>query len=184
MGPPADEPTDEALATRAGRGESPAFLALLRRYSTRLVGFLARSCAVPAADSDDVAQEVWLKVWRALPAWVPGHFRGWLFTVARRTADDYRRHRRRRPADPLGDADPPESRAPVGRAAETRDEVTRLRDCLAELPAEFRAAFEGYTSGATYEELAAAAGVPVGTIKSRMSRARGDLRTCMGVEET
>jgi len=173
MGPPADEPTDEALATRAGRGESPAFLALLRRYSTRMVGFLARSCAVPAADVEDVAQDVWMKIWRALPAWVPGHFRGWLFTVARRTADDFhkkRRHRRAEPLDAAGDS--PSTAAPVGQAAEDRDEVRRLLDCLAKLPAEFRTAFEGYTSGMTYDQLAVAAGIEVGTIKTRLYRAR------------
>ena len=61
--------------------------------------------------------------------------------------------------------------------------VGRLRACLDRLAREFRAAFEGFVCGKTYEELAAESGVPVNTVKSRLFRARRDLRICMGVED-
>src|SRR5947207_706578 len=98
---------DEALAACAGcRGPeaAPAFETLVLRYGVRLLGLL-RTCGVPEREREDVAQEVWLRAWRALPAWRPDHFRGWLFQVARTTAEDHRRKSARRPTLPQTDND-------------------------------------------------------------------------------
>jgi len=177
-------PTDEDLALRAGRGDRAACGELVERYAVRVVRFLVRSRGVPAAAAEDLAQDVWLKVWRNLPTRKPGHFRGWLLTIARNTAEDWRKQNARRRAQPLDGAHPQATGADsVGRAAEVQEEVGRLRACLNRLAQEFRAAFEGFVGGMTYEELATEGGVPVNTVKSRLFRARRDLRICMGVEE-
>lgn len=175
----APPPTDEALAVRARGAHADAFAELARRYTPRLLALLTRTCGVPPGDAEDVAQDVWLRVWRALPAWEPSHFRGWLFTIARHAADDFRDRRGAGSLDALP-THPPARAAEVGAAAEARDEVARLRGCLEKLDGVFRAVFEGFAGGQTYQELAAAAGVPVDTIKSRLSRARERLRNCMG----
>ena len=70
-------------------GDSLAFAALVCRYGARIIGYL-RGVNVRAADLGDVAQEVW----RGLPAWQAGHFRGWLFRIAHNQAMSPLRSRR------------------------------------------------------------------------------------------
>lgn len=177
-------PTDEELATRAGQGDRAACGELVGRYAVRVVRFLVRSCGMTADTAEDLAQDVWLKVWQNLHRWKPGHFRGWLLTVARNAAEDCRKKQIRGKTQPLTAAHPQATEGgKVGRSAEVQEDVSRLRMCLDRLATEFRAVFEGFVSGKTYEELATEGTVPVNTVKSRLSRTRRELRICMGVEE-
>jgi RNA polymerase sigma-70 factor (ECF subfamily) len=178
--------SDEELAARAGsRGTdaAPAFEVLVQRYGVRLLGLL-RTCGVADGERENVAQEVWLRAWRALPAWRPDHFRGWLFRVARTAAEDERRRATRRFAredregDEITQAVSPD--APPDRQAAGRDDARKLADCLGRLNGDHRAVVEGHAAGERYEELAARLGVPVGTVQSRLSRAREALRKCLG----
>jgi RNA polymerase sigma-70 factor (ECF subfamily) len=178
------EPSDEDLATRAGRGDAAAFDVLVRGYGARLLGYLSRSCAIPASEVEDLAQDVWLKVWRALPTWQPNHFRGWLFTVARNIARDFA-PRRVRLSHQVPLADVPEPVADLGDAETGPDpeDLARLERCLEELKKrnpEFHSVFVGHASGKLYQVLAVELGVEIGTIKSRLSRAREVLRRCLG----
>jgi RNA polymerase sigma-70 factor (ECF subfamily) len=174
---------DEALAVQAGRrgaDAEPAFEILVRRYGGRLLGLL-RACGVPAARREDVAQEVWLRAWRALPAWQPHHFRGWLFQVARNAAEDDRRKMARQPApaDEQVLALVPAAGVPPDHQATVQDEARKLADCLERLRPAFRVVFVGHAGGERYVDLAERLGVPVGTVQSRLRRARLELQECL-----
>jgi RNA polymerase sigma-70 factor (ECF subfamily) len=115
----------------------------------------------------------------------PDHFRGWLFRVARTAAADDRRRSARRPAfDPSsGDILPrvPAAGAPPDREAAGRDDARKLADCLDRLKPDYRVVVTGHAAGESYQEMAARLSVPLGTVQSRMSRAREALRKCLGV---
>ena len=180
------DPTDEELASHARDGSPDAFNELVQRgYGRRVIAFLTKTCGVPAGDAEDVAQEVWLKAFRALSTWRPHNFRSWLFKIARNAARDHLKQFNRRRAESLdtSGAEPQTASQDVGREAEIRDQLTRLDGCLKKLNPDFRSAFEGHTGGRKYEELAEGAGVPIDTIKTRIYRARTALRKCMGMDE-
>lgn len=183
----APDAMDEDLAVcagRRGRDAGAAFEVLVRRYGVRLLGFL-RTCGVPDGRREDVAQDAWLRAWRALPAWRPAHFRAWLFQVARNAAEDARRTERRRSArnDPDGAVISllPSLDEPPDHNAEIQDDVRKLTECLKRLTEDQRAMFNGYAGGERYEELSARLGIPIGSVKSRLSRAREALQKCLGV---
>lgn len=127
---------------------------------------------VDPASADDLTQEVFLRAVAAAP-----RFRGeasartWLLSIARRTAaDEIRRRQRRRR---LPESPPAEVADPAGQLA--------LTDLLTGLRAERREAFVlTQVLGLSYAEAAEACGVPVGTIRSRVSRARDELLTLLG----
>ena len=180
MPSPVDHDTE--LAGRARDGDRAAFGVLVKRYSGRLVAFLIRACGIAPADAEDLAQNVWLKAFAAVPGWTDGHFRGWLFRIAHNAAADYRKKHHRRRAAPL-DSAPEPAAAERPTTPEIDDEVARLRGCLETLPAEFPSAFEGYAGGKSYAEMAAESGTPEGTLRTRMTKARKALRACMGVDD-
>ena len=154
----------DQLAAEAQRGDRAALAAFVRATEAhvwRLCAYLAGRAA-----ADDLAQDVYLRALRALPSWrhdAPA--RVWLLAIARRTVADHHRRRRRQPAvvaaaRPAGDA-----------AAEHA-----LRSLIASLEPDRRDAFVlTQVLGLRYEEAAAVCGCPVGTIRSRVARARDDL---------
>jgi RNA polymerase sigma-70 factor (ECF subfamily) len=165
-----DELTRLALATRDG--DRTALAALVRRSQSEIWRFVAS--LVGTSDADDVTQDVYVRAWRSL-----GRFRGdasartWLFVIARRACTDALRgrSRRRRLAERL------EADAEVAAATGTdRSGGHALEALVALLAADRREAFVlTQLLGFSYDEAAAVCGVPVGTIRSRVARARGDL---------
>jgi RNA polymerase sigma-70 factor (ECF subfamily) len=170
------DPSDDHLARAARDGQAAAFDGLMRRYGVRLLGYL-RSVGVPESDLEDLAQEVWVKVYAALPRWQDGSFRGWLFRIAHNHAEDARRGRRRTAVVTNSDLIDLQSADPRGTDP---DFFRKLAECLEHLPPVYRSAVEGLSAGRTYEEIAATLGQPLGTIKSRINRGRDDLRKCLG----
>jgi len=165
VGTGVDEATRWALAAR--HGDMPAAAALIRATQTDVWRFTAG--LVDPGAADDLAQETYLRAFRALPSFEGrSSARTWLFGIARRVCADHIRatvRRRRADASPLtppGVADP----------ASTVDAA----DLLSRLSADRREAFVlTQLVGLSYEEAAAVAGVPIGTIRSRVARARADL---------
>jgi RNA polymerase sigma-70 factor (ECF subfamily) len=92
--PPADQTVrDEQMVRRAQAGHAACFEELVRRYETRVYGFLFH-CARNDADARDLAQATFVAAWRALPRFNPRRaFAPWLFTIARRTFIDHWRRR-------------------------------------------------------------------------------------------
>lgn len=157
------------LLAAAREGDDHALAVLVRR--TQPAVWRVCTALGSRGDEEDLVQEVYLRAVKAMPA-----FRGespvlpWLLSIARRTCADHvrRRQRERRLAERL------ESEAHV--ADRTCSTATPIEDLLAGLSADRREAFVlTQLAGLSYEEAALAAGCPVGTVRSRVARARADL---------
>ena len=144
--------------------------AFVRRSQPDVWRFVANR--VGAADADDLTQDVYLRAWRALPAYRhEASARTWLLAIARRACVDAlrARTRRRRLTERL-DARPPSHPSPDPAAAHALD------DLVAGLAGDRRDAFVlTQMLGCSYDDAATVCDVPVGTIRSRVARARADL---------
>ena len=136
-------------------------------------------------DADDVTQDVFVRAWRALPAYrAEASARTWLLSIARRACADHVRNQvRRRRLNRLAalrDRGTP-SRAMAADPAG----VTSVQDLVDALPDDRRSAFVlTQVLGCSYEEAAAVCGVPVGTIRSRVARAREQLAAALRDSES
>lgn len=131
-------------------------------------------------DAQDLVQEALLRVRAGLERYVPGSLEGWLARIVTNVFLDDVRRRRRRPTTALPD-DPdrvvPPS-PPADRAGESLS--AEVEAALASLPEEFRTAVVlADVADLSYEEIAAAVGVPVGTVRSRLHRGRRMLRAAL-----
>ncbi|HUR52613.1 MAG TPA: RNA polymerase sigma factor, partial [Gemmataceae bacterium] len=127
------------------------------------------------------ASGVWFQVWQKLPTWKPDHFRGWLFTIARRRAADF--HRTPNRTSPLGGIVEPVSKGPSAeQVAVDREFADKLQRCHDKMPDKFRSVFDRMMAGESYEQIAEGAEVPLGTVQSRINRARSALKKCVGLE--
>jgi RNA polymerase sigma-70 factor (ECF subfamily) len=167
-----DELTELLLAARGG--DRVALAAVIRATQAE-VWSLCRHLVDPG-EADDVTQEVYLRAWRSLPAWrAEAGARTWLLAIARRTCVDAVRKRQRGRRLLVARAEPPEPSAP-DPAGEV--ELTAL---LAVLDPDQRAAFTlTQVVGLSYAEAARVCGCPIGTIRSRVARARGALVAELG----
>jgi len=178
---PALEP-DPELLRRAQAGDEAAFGVIMRAHYERTYRLI---CAIlhNEADARDVCQEVWLTVWKQLATFrADSRFSTWLHPIATRRALDHLR-KRRRWFDrflPYGTGDEnavevaePATTENAGSLAEGNETVARVRAALASLPPKHRAVLAlRELEGLSYEEIAQATGIPVGTVMSRLHHAR------------
>lgn len=169
-----DALSDELLAIRCQLGEAAAFDALIERWHEPLWKYVRRLLD-DEQDAADTTQEVWLRVLRALPGLrEPARLRAWLFGIARRTVMDRLRRRYAEPASEPIDVDElanPEDARPL------EADIAVLEAELAELPlVEREVLVLFYLHELTLTQAAEVLAVPVGTVKSRLFRARGMLR--------
>ncbi|WP_328474557.1 sigma-70 family RNA polymerase sigma factor [Actinoplanes sp. NBC_00393] len=164
-----------ALAFAAGRGDREAAADLIRATQFEVNRFL-RSLA-SGTDVDDLTQETYLRALGALPSFAGrSSVRTWLFAIARRVAADHVRHLTRRPrlaavTDWVSSADSADP-----HSHPRFEEQHALTDLLAALSDERREAFVAtQVLGLSYSEAAEVCDCPVGTIRSRVARAREDL---------
>jgi RNA polymerase sigma-70 factor (ECF subfamily) len=164
-------PADEDLAARGD------LVALHERYARRLYVFLSGK-GVATSDIDDVAQEVWARVWQALRAKTfEGHFRGWLFRIAGNLVID--RSRRKR-ADALPDDLTVADAGPGPEEdLERKEEMQRLRECLDKLPEQLGEVLRRRLAGEEHEEIARALQVPVERAHRRLHDARKAVAECV-----
>ncbi|HEX5183534.1 MAG TPA: RNA polymerase sigma factor [Allosphingosinicella sp.] len=148
------------LAARAALGDVASFSELVRIHERGVRAFLRR---LAGEGADDLAQETFLKAWRMAPAWRgEGSYRGWLLRIAWRQFLSDRR--RRRPGPPI------ESEPSIPPDETIRIDVARA---LARLPDRERAAaLLCFGEGCSHAEAAAVLGLPLGTLKSIVARAR------------
>jgi RNA polymerase sigma-70 factor (ECF subfamily) len=176
------EQLDEDIVLRVQRGDRPAFDFLVIKYQHKIIQLVNRYVKDPS-EAQDVAQETFIKAYRAL-----GNFRGdsafytWLYRIAINTAKNYLVSRSRRSSDyqvDIQDAEALEN-APQLQGMETPERlllnqeiIDTIKIAIDKLPEEMRTAimlreFEGMS----YEEIAEAMDCPVGTVRSRIFRAR------------
>ncbi|MFI5884812.1 RNA polymerase sigma factor [Streptomyces sp. NPDC051554] len=164
----------EAQLTRSAHGDSAAFTHLVKTHSSALHGYFARR--MPAA-SEDLLAETWLQAFAARRTFDParGSARGWLFGVAHNVlAQHLRRAGRQEPAPGPDVTDPWQV---VDQRLDAAAMAPALRRALAELPVEERELLLLISwEQLTPTEAAAVVGIPAGTARSRLHRARGRLR--------
>ncbi|MBT8446439.1 MAG: RNA polymerase sigma factor RpoE [Gammaproteobacteria bacterium] len=177
-----DRSTDQALVERVQRGDSRAFDLLVQKYQTRIVKLVSRYVREPN-DALDIAQEAFLKAYRALP-----NFRGdsafytWLYRIAINTAKNYLVSLSRRPMEvdlDRGDGDNYDIEtiqhdvATPERLLATEQIREQILQALDELPDDLRTAITlREMDGMSYEDIAVTMGCPIGTVRSRIFRAR------------
>ena len=156
----------------------PTWEDVARRYGRKIYNFAYRLTGNPD-DAADLVQEVLLRVRRGLASYTPGSFEGWLWRITRNAFLDSVRKKKRRPTSPLPDDDrntlltspsPDEVLASV-RLSED------IQAALLKLPIDFRECVVLCdVVGLSYEEIASAVDVPIGTVRSRIHRGRKLLR--------
>lgn len=152
-----------------------------RSHGRKIYNYAYRLCGNPH-DANDLVQEVLLRVRTGLADYQPGSFEGWLWRITRNAFLDDVRRQRRRPTVSLPDE------ADLGfhgrYVAQSPDEVLAsvsfdddIQKALLDLPFDFREAVVMCdVVGLSYDEIATAVGVPVGTVRSRIHRGRRLLR--------
>jgi RNA polymerase sigma-70 factor (ECF subfamily) len=150
-----------------------------RVHGRKIYNFAYRLTGNPD-DAKDLVQEVLLRVRRGLADYQPGSFEGWLWRITRNAFLDEVRKRNRRPTNPLPDEVDRWDAASTVAADIEYDRITLgddIQKALLELPLEFREAVVLCdVIGLSYEEIAAAAAIPIGTVRSRIHRGRKMLR--------
>lgn len=171
---------DAALIERYLQGDIAAFDELMRSHEDRVFAVCLRMLRDREA-ALDATQETFITVFRKVDRFA-GHsaFSTWLYRVAVNTCYDQARRQRRAAAEPLApEGGPPDHRA--GSELESAELRPDLEAALAELPAEFRAAvILCDAEGLALQTVADILGVPVGTVKSRVFRARRLLADALG----
>ena len=179
-------PEDGELVRRILAGEEELFAVLVDRYKLRLFRFVSRYLG-DREDARDVTQEVFLKLYSALDSYDPRYrFSTWAFRIAGNAAIDQLRRKRIRavplelPADEESEGrsiDPPDGKPdPLEELSRTR-----LREALdraiEQLPDDYRELISLRHHGElAYEEIAELKGMPLGTVKNKLFRARQALR--------
>ena len=172
--------SDQALVQRTAAGDREAFATLYRRHQASVYRF-ARLMIGSSVAAEDVVQEVFLALMKDAARYDPGRaaLTTYLFGTARRvTRRRLFRERRFVAMDVCGD---PAVAAPdASEAFEHRDALQRLRDAIVSLPSRYReVVILCDLEGVTYEVAAASVGCAIGTIRSRLHRARQLLTTKM-----
>jgi RNA polymerase sigma-70 factor (ECF subfamily) len=172
--------TDEEAIGRVLGGDLEAFRALVETYQGPVFRIVRLLAPDPHA-AEDTAQEVFLAAFLHLRDFDParGRFPAWLFALAKNRALDARKKRAPCPAEVL---DPVAKELGPGDRAAGREFFERLDRALDCLPPEQRDAFVLHEmAGLTGEEIAGIEGVEPGTVRSRVSRAKAQLRASLSV---
>lgn len=174
--------TDQELVKRVQKGDRSAFDLLFVRYQHKIHGLVSRFVRSPE-EVEDVVQESFIKAYRALP-----RFRGdsafytWLYRIAINTSKNYLVSRARRPqsvdldieeADSMESLDTPKEREDP-ESVLRRDELeAAINEAIARLPEDLKSAVTlREFDGLSYEQIAVIMECPVGTVRSRIFRAR------------
>jgi RNA polymerase sigma-70 factor (ECF subfamily) len=167
-----DGPPDVAVVARILGGDGEAFGILIRRYEPGLLRFATRMLGNPDAAADAVAESL-VRAYRHLAQCRdPVHLRSWLYRI---TGNRCRSHLARRHTKDisLDDAPPLADATDAWAVLERGEQVALVERALAALPAEKREAFVlKHIDGMSYEEMAAATGARIPTLKMRVHRAR------------
>jgi RNA polymerase sigma-70 factor, ECF subfamily len=177
-----DDPTTTELALAARCGEPEALEAFVRATRDDVWRFVASLAGT--ASADDLTQETYIRALGALERFAArSHARSWLLAIARRVVADHFRARAVRPSTIGADWHSEDERRILGDAP-CFDEEFALLELMDRLSDDRREAFVlTQVAGFSYEEAAAMTGRPVGTVRSRVFRARHELTTALHAPE-
>jgi RNA polymerase sigma-70 factor, ECF subfamily len=170
-----DEMDDRDLIACAQQGDRQAFTELVSRHQGAIVSLTYRMCG-DLRLAEDAAQEAFVRVWQNLNSYKPQYaFRGWLYRIAANAAlDALRRDRPTAELDSLSLADPA---ATPEQSAEENQRAAQVRRAIAKLSEPLRMVLilREYQE-LSYQEIAGALDIPMGTVMSRLNAARVQLR--------
>ncbi|NCS65658.1 MAG: RNA polymerase sigma factor RpoE [Hydrogenophilales bacterium CG03_land_8_20_14_0_80_62_28] len=193
-----EQDIDRQLVERARQGDKRAFEMLVEKYQRRLLRLLSRMVK-NAEEVEDIAQETFIKAYRALP-----NFRGdaafytWLYRIGVNTAKNYLAGRKKTMPtlsdQAMGDDDEPDERLVVQdlntpeTALMSKQIALAVNEAVDALPEELRSAITlREMEGLSYEEIAESMNCPIGTVRSRIFRAReaiaAKLRPMLGTSQ-
>lgn len=181
MNPSMDATSEHELLQRCREGDDQAFRELVERYKGLVFALVARSVR-DAARAEELAQDVFVRVYRGIPS-----FRGdsrlstWIYRIVVNVVTAERRGVITEPLEGTG---------PVPREFGARDRAfddlalrDRMEKAIRELPVHYQVLINGhYLKGLQYEELAAALDLPLGTVKTHLHRAKKQLRHLLDTE--
>jgi RNA polymerase sigma-70 factor (ECF subfamily) len=181
---------EQALIITARQGDLDSFNRLVLAYQDVVYNQAYRVLGEKQS-ADDATQEAFISAYNNLHSYRGGSFRAWLLRIVTNASYDELRRRKRRPTTPLEPLDDtgeelesPHWLADQGELPDEsveRVELARaIQKCIDQLPAEFKAVVALVdVQGLDYTEVAQVIGKPLGTVKSRLARARGRLRDCL-----
>ncbi len=172
-------PSDQATPSTP-TWQPPSWEEIVREHSARVYR-LAYRLTGNQHDAEDLTQETFVRVFRSLHTYSPGTFEGWLHRITTNLFLDQARRRQRIRMDAMGDDDEryenTDRLATPERAFEHGNLDHDVQRALDDLPPEYRAAVVLCDiEGLSYEEIAVTLGVKIGTVRSRIHRARARLR--------
>jgi RNA polymerase sigma-70 factor, ECF subfamily len=181
---------EEALIQSAKEGDLNSFNRLVLAYQDLV---FTQACRLLNDDqaADDATQEAFISALRSIRKYRGGSFRAWLLRIVTNACYDELRRRKRRPTIPLepldDEGDEIESPAWIADTEETPEEVfertelgNALQNCIEKLPTDFRTVLYLIdVQGLDYKEVSVVIEKPLGTVKSRLARARSRLRDCL-----
>jgi RNA polymerase sigma-70 factor (ECF subfamily) len=176
-----DATSEPELLERCREGDEGAFRELVDRYKGLVFALVARSIQ-DRGRAEEVAQDVFVRVYRGLPS-----FRGdsqlstWIYRITLNLLASERRPVPTEPLEGTGDV-----RREFGKTDRAFEDVTlrdRMEKALGRLPANYQVLINGYyLKGMRYEDLADALGLPIGTVKTHLHRAKRQLRHLLETE--
>ena len=173
---------DQVAQGQVTQWTPPSWEDVVREHSARVYR-LAYRLTGNSHDAEDLTQEVFVRVFRSLPTYTPGTFEGWLHRITTNLFLDITRRRQRIRFEGLGEETAARLKGAEPTPSQAFDDRHLDHDiaaALADLPPEYRAAVVLCDiEGLTYEEIADALGVKLGTVRSRIHRGRAQLRAAL-----
>ena len=175
-------PEDTHLVAQSQNGDLRACNAIVERYQGRTFSLVARMLG-DQGHAEDVTQETFVAAYRAIGRFRGGSLRAWIFRIASNLSIDFIRSNRRRPEDSLDESllkpafQPPSHEESPEQHALRGELGTAIHRAILTLPQDQRATLVMVdVQGLSYEEASQATGASLGTVKSRMNRARARVR--------
>jgi RNA polymerase sigma-70 factor (ECF subfamily) len=185
---------DQQVVTWAQDGDESAFRELIRRYQRPIFSIIYRMVRDREL-AEDLAQETFIKVLNAIDSYRPEHkFSSWIFKIANNAAIDHLRRRELETLSLEGAPDALTTERQEATALQVRDRTespleelearelgSQIEEAIAGLRPEYRSCIMlRHVEGRAYEEIAEILGLPLGTVKTYIHRARAELRDQLG----